>query len=280
MLRCETSGRPNGRSASPDTITVSLYAVGSRAVAATAPTLDRLRMIHQSDDEIDDLDQFLMSDIVSDDTMMIDTLDGFLTAIAIGPTTVLPNEWLPAIWGPTPEDAPDFQSMEQAQHVFGLLMRHYNGIIQTLEHDPDSIAPVLNINSYPDDPHEYLDGEAWAHGFMDGVGLRRADWQPLLDDAQGKAWLRPIYLLGAEEVSDEDELLVRWPNQREELSEQIPDSIAAIYRFWLPYRGAVHERQLATTIQRAAPKIGRNDPCPCGSGKKFKKCCGAASVLH
>nr|WP_233217455.1 SEC-C metal-binding domain-containing protein [Trinickia dabaoshanensis] len=42
----------------------------------------------------------------------------------------------------------------------------------------------------------------------------------------------------------------------------------------------MHERQLATTIQRAAPKIGRNDPCPCGSGKKFKKCCGAASVLH
>lgn len=27
-------------------------------------------------------------------------------------------------------------------------------------------------------------------------------------------------------------------------------------------------------IVRGAPKIGRNDPCPCGSGKKFKKCCG------
>jgi uncharacterized protein YecA (UPF0149 family) len=30
------------------------------------------------------------------------------------------------------------------------------------------------------------------------------------------------------------------------------------------------------TIQRQAPKVGRNDPCPCGSGKKFKKCHGAA----
>ncbi|WP_293035736.1 UPF0149 family protein [Paraburkholderia sp.] len=228
-------------------------------------------MIHQSDDEIDELDQFLMSDIASDETMMIDTLDGFLTAIAIGPTTVLPSEWLPAVWGPTPEDSPHFESMEHAQHVFSLLMRHYNGIIQTLEHDPDSIAPVLNINHYPDDPYEYLDGEAWAHGFMDGIGLRRADWQPLFDDAQGKAWLRPIYLLGAEEVSDDEELLVRWPNQREELSEQIPDSIASIYRFWLPYRGAVHERQLATTIQRTAPKIGRNDPCPCDQRQEVQK---------
>jgi hypothetical protein len=29
-----------------------------------------------------------------------------------------------------------------------------------------------------------------------------------------------------------------------------------------------------TTFRRASPKIGRNDPCPCGSGKKYKKCCG------
>ena len=28
---------------------------------------------------------------------------------------------------------------------------------------------------------------------------------------------------------------------------------------------------------RAPPKVGRNDPCPCGSGKKFKKCCGAVA---
>ena len=28
------------------------------------------------------------------------------------------------------------------------------------------------------------------------------------------------------------------------------------------------------TYRREAPKVGRNDPCPCGSGKKYKKCCG------
>ncbi|HCS73087.1 MAG TPA: hypothetical protein DIW17_04340, partial [Clostridiales bacterium] len=27
-------------------------------------------------------------------------------------------------------------------------------------------------------------------------------------------------------------------------------------------------------VRREGPKIGRNDPCPCGSGKKYKKCCG------
>jgi uncharacterized protein YecA (UPF0149 family) len=53
-----------------------------------------------------------------------------------------------------------------------------------------------------------------------------------------------------------------------------------------------HEEELArkrrrtdveATPERAAPIAGRNDPCPCGSGKKFKKCCGAAggsSAVH
>lgn len=31
---------------------------------------------------------------------------------------------------------------------------------------------------------------------------------------------------------------------------------------------------LLRPIKREAPKVGRNDPCPCGSQKKFKKCCG------
>jgi hypothetical protein len=31
------------------------------------------------------------------------------------------------------------------------------------------------------------------------------------------------------------------------------------------------------TIHREGPKVGRNDPCPCGSGKKYKKCHGAAA---
>ena len=36
------------------------------------------------------------------------------------------------------------------------------------------------------------------------------------------------------------------------------------------------ERKLSPPIQHAEIKIGRNEPCHCGSGKKYKKCCGAA----
>jgi uncharacterized protein YecA (UPF0149 family) len=40
------------------------------------------------------------------------------------------------------------------------------------------------------------------------------------------------------------------------------------------------DRERLAPIRRDAPKVGRNDPCPCGSGKKYKKCCGAGEVLN
>jgi hypothetical protein len=40
-------------------------------------------------------------------------------------------------------------------------------------------------------------------------------------------------------------------------------------------RSASGEYRARLPVRREAPKVSRNDPCPCGSGKKFKKCCGA-----
>lgn len=34
------------------------------------------------------------------------------------------------------------------------------------------------------------------------------------------------------------------------------------------------EQKMSTTVRNEGPKVGRNDPCPCGSGLKYKKCCG------
>ncbi|HEX4924962.1 MAG TPA: YchJ family protein [Bdellovibrionales bacterium] len=42
---------------------------------------------------------------------------------------------------------------------------------------------------------------------------------------------------------------------------------------WLFVDGEGEQKKIVTQHVRQAPKIGRNDPCPCGSGKKFKKCC-------
>ena len=51
--------------------------------------------------------------------------------------------------------------------------------------------------------------------------------------------------------------------------------VTGIYRHFETQRSL--EKELygnATTFRRSMPKVGRNDPCPCGSGRKFKQCCG------
>ncbi len=233
-----------------------------------------------SDEELEELDQFLLSEAVSDEAMLLDTLDGYLTAIVIGPATILPSQWLPDIWGAGEDDAPEYESMEQAQRILELVMRHMNGIIWTLQYDADAFDPLLDSMVYPGDQREYVEGEMWAHGFMQGIELCRQDWQPLFDDPSAMEALRPIRLLGADELTETEEALTRWPAQREEFTEQLAGSVAAIYRFWLPRRQVQHASLVASTFRREGPKPGRNDPCPCGSGKKFKKCCGTASTLH
>lgn len=253
----------------------------SQAGRALPPEGNPLSLIAPlSDEEMDELDAFLLSDATSDRTMLLDQLDGYLTAILVGPTTLGMSQWYGGIWGPRDEDAPVFETMEEAQRIMQLIMRHYNGIVWSLEHDADSHEPMFDVFVSETFSREYVDAEMWAAGFMEGIALCGPDWQALFDDPRGAEWLNPIRLLGAEDLPEEERELTASPQQREELAERIQASVAAIYRFWLPYRQAVHELQIATTFKRDHPKVGRNDPCPCGSGKKFKKCCGVASTLH
>lgn len=52
------------------------------------------QLLPLSKEEMDELDNFLMSDITSDETMALDTLDGYLTAMVSGPVTLKLDEWL------------------------------------------------------------------------------------------------------------------------------------------------------------------------------------------
>ena len=73
--------------------------------------------------------------------------------------------------------------------------------------------------------------------------------------------------LELEELYDED-----WPTLMEESAEAIPSSVLGIVAYW---RMAPAERRALSLQFKRDMKIGRNEPCPCGSGRKFKKCCGA-----
>lgn len=229
-----------------------------------------------SEDEFDELDHFLLYEVDTEEGMTLDMADGFLHAVAMGPTTLHPRQWLPKIWG-TVEMMPPMGSVEQLNQMLSLVMRHYNSIVSGLEGQPREVSPYWSTMTYAGDAREYDDAEGWAHGFVEGMKLCWNDWQPLLSTLQGQAWFRPIALLGEDEFSADQDELTKTPALRAELAQLIPQAVLDMHAYWLPLRHAVAERAMARSLQA---KVGRNEPCPCGSGKKFKKCCGAAADLH
>lgn len=229
-----------------------------------------------SDDEFDELEKFLLFEVDTEEVMTLDMADGFLHAIAIGPTTVHPSQWLPKIWGTT-ETMPPMDSIEQLNHMLGLVMRHFNSIVAGLQGNPREVSPYWSTMVYAESPQEYDDAEAWAYGFVEGMKLCWNDWQPLLSTPQGQSTFRPIGLLGAADYCADQDALTKTPAMRGELALHIPQAVLDLHAFCLPLRLALQQRKVSRSVH---PKTGRNEPCPCGSGKKFKKCCGAAADPH
>ncbi len=206
--------------------------------------------------------------------MTIDIMDGFLHAIAIAPITLYPRQWLPKIWG-MDQMTPPGDTVQQINHILGLVMRHYNSIIAGLESDPPEITTCWATSTFRG--KEYDEADGWAFGFVEGMRLCWSDWQPLLFTAEGQTIFRPIGLLGVDDFGPDQEELTKTPARRAKLALQIPDAVVAMRAYWLPTRYATAQQELA---KASMTKVGRNDACPCASGKKYKKCCGDGSSLH
>jgi uncharacterized protein len=212
--------------------------------------------------DLEALDQFLLSDVPPDNSMGLSGLDGFLTGILVGPEQIMPSEWLPRIWG---DEEPVFDSAEQAQEVLGLIMGRYNEIVQNLDGDPDDLNPVYL---------ETKDGTAiaadWAEGFLKAIELREDAWMPLIRDKDASLLVMPILALCRDEEGED--LLSIGSETTMELFAQAPEVIPicafGIRNFW-------RERNNPSRPIQHPSKVGRNDSCPCGSGRKYKRCCGA-----
>ena len=224
-----------------------------------------------SEKEFDELDQFLLSERSPEDAMTMDTLHGYLTAIAIGPETIMPAEWLPRVWGQEDGAAPKWKNAKEEERILNLIMRFMNEVLVTFEVAPKEFEPLFCEHD-DDNGDTLIDAEAWCWGFWEGMELRPGSWEPIWKSEVAEL-MRPLYLLGADEIEEAARPLVEDPAKAHQLALEIEANLPAIYRYWLPLRKAAVE-----TVRHETPKPGRNDDCPCGSGKKFKKCCGAETT--
>lgn len=206
-------------------------------------------------------------------SMNLEQLDGFLAALICGPELVPPSKYLPMIWG----DRTVFEDTSSAQEFFSLIMRHWNTIADTL-HSGDVYLPLLLEDENGNTP-----ANDWANGFLRGMEFGKEDWALLLDDEDHGGSLIAIFALANEHNPDPEMRSYKDPISTE-LRETLIVGAAAgtvqIYRYFKAQRFLANDPLgNMPDFLRTKRKIGRNDPCPCGSGKKFKRCCGKI-ILH
>ena len=210
---------------------------------------------------------------LGEETMLIEELDGFIAGLLVCPDLIKPGEWLPIVWSrDSTEREPAFDNLDHVNRVLGLIMEHYNGVARTLMERPDRYSPLFAIDERNGD----VLWELWIGGFDKAVKLRPAAWQRLLHtDADTATAMRGMLTLV--DIASGDHQVPR--KDSDALTTTAPDSIArwiVTLNEWRianyhPMQGTVPMPQPPFTSTR---KIGRNDPCPCGSGKKYKRCCG------
>lgn len=233
-----------------------------------------------TDSELDRLSALLDRYADPETGLNLEGVDGFLSAVVVGPgMMIMPSEYLPEIF----DCEPAFENDDDARDTMQLLMRLNNHIVwrigQSQESDDPELQPMLMMPVAEDGepleslPEDFPLAAAWALGFMRAVGLRTDDWQ---------AWCERHEDI-AEDFSSILDLTLVLPEQLEEFGidpeiglpdladrEEIASELAAML-------AAMNEQRLLDLRPepaRRATSAGRNDLCPCGSGLKYKKCCG------
>ena len=214
------------------------------------------------DQELDDLSNFLES---IPDAMSIEIVDGFFAALVCSPDLIMPSSYFKYIWG----DDHEFETVEEAEKYASLVLRHWNSISQQLRNN-EVFEPVLI------ETEGQSHGNEWAVGFMAGFQLGGEEWKDYLEDEENAGVFIPILMLAHE--NDPDPKMRPGPiddEKRETLLAGIAVGVPMMYKYMAPFRESFFPKyEPIETFKRTTRKIGRNEPCPCGSGIKYKRCCG------
>ena len=229
-----------------------------------------------TDEKLDRLEE-LLDDPALEDSLRLDEAQGYLCAALTGPSPMLEEQWLADILGS--EEALETSAGKEAAE---LLREFAQAMENTLVLGEAPELLLYPVSEAEDSPNDY---QPWCQAYLAGIDAAEEDWFEFLGDEEEDldeeaseeiAWLDaqlfPLMVLTGDAEAATREHGEDWP-QGEKLEEiiadceeELPQSIADIFLFWQAKRGV-------PTLRRDEAKVGRNDPCPCGSGKKFKQCC-------
>ena len=201
------------------------------------------------------------------DAMRLEEMQGFLRSALAGAVPLREEERLLEILG----SETDLRS-PITKEAIAFIARFTATVSAQLLSDSGLTLFLYPEGEDEDSPSSF---EPWAMAYLHGIDVASADWFDDLNEEEAEfidERLFPLMVLSGEAETAAREHKEVWPEGEEkaELEQQCKDDLGLvvedIFRFW-------HTKRSAVTLRREGPKIGRNDPCPCGSGKKYKQCC-------
>jgi uncharacterized protein len=197
-------------------------------------------------------------------------VDGFLTALVVSTDDVPQDEWMAALLPGVDRHLPP----AMAARLVALILARKAAIALELRRGQLAFQPIFEI----DDARDETLWDLWIEGFDAAVQLRLAWWQALLDHDDGliAASIDDMAMLIGMARGDRLD-----PGEHDQVTAEVPDMISDIAEIlYCRLRGLPSLAADEAEADSRAPlepirvaQIGRNDPCPCGSGKKYKKCC-------
>ncbi len=225
-------------------------------------------------------------------------VDGFLAALAAGPSLPEPSTWLPALCDDAFERA--FADPEDHAQALRALKTRLAVLLDQLDpeallSDPDALRLEPLMDEWTDadrlqlqqaeqlteaDTAQLQTGAIWGSGFMVAVRQLAALWGTPAgaDEAQTHLFLELLQQVDALAMAPGSEAWQRHVHQfypqgmpeRDALVTEACFAVQELRLWWFDHAPRPQTR-------RVPPAPGRNEPCPCGSGKKYKKCHGAAA---
>lgn len=202
----------------------------------------------------------------------VEGVDGLFCAAIVGPGQVMPSECIELIEF---DDSEPWASPEQAEEAHSLLFELWNMVAARLSVPPEELEseslPLVDVPEHLEEDgidavahRDFPLARTWAHAFMLGTRLRKDEWDRWFKTAPAATDL--FETLKSLLLPDNPDLPPLTFRRRLELLNMVPEHLWELNLLRL--------EELHPGTIRNGPKVGRNDPCPCGSGKKYKKCCG------
>ncbi len=240
-----------------------------------------------TDAEIGELDDLLAQIPAPLEALDVVMLDGYLCGVLAQPVAVDIAEWLPPAcdWNLGDEEqgggavlTPDTPGWHGARHerLLALVQRRFDALNRQMVEDGWFDPVVMQPLGEDDEP---LTGRAQIEGALGPwiIGFEHAlNHFPGLEDLPHPDIPDLLACLRRHlpDQSEDEQAYTKALDQEhplKSLDAAIEDLVGNVFELADIGRA---ERLKVTQVRRNAPKVGRNDPCPCGSGRKYKQCHG------